>query len=65
MYTGYYLHDLIEMDDPIINEILNNIDVIVDGPYIEAKRDLSIPFRGSTNQKIFKKELDKWELFYE
>ena len=34
-------------------EILGNIDVLVDGPYIEKLRDVChCPFRGSTNQRI-------------
>ena len=34
-------------------DILANIDVLVDGPYIEELRDISsCPFRGSTNQRI-------------
>ena len=32
--------------------ILNNIDVLVDGPFIEEKKDLNIAFRGSTNQRL-------------
>ena len=35
--------------------ILDNIDVLVDGPYVEALRDIAhCPFRGSTNQRIIK-----------
>ena len=31
------------------------VDVVVDGPYIEEKRDVAhTPFRGSTNQRILK-----------
>lgn len=50
VYTGYYKDDLhgIQLD------ILNYIDVLVDGPYEQDKRDLTIPFRGSTNQNIIK-----------
>ena len=34
-------------------DILNEIDVLVDGPYIEELRDIvHCPFRGSTNQRI-------------
>lgn len=34
-------------------DILKNIDVLVDGPYIESLRDVChCPFRGSTNQRI-------------
>ena len=32
--------------------ILDNIDVLVDGPYVERLKDLSLPFRGSSNQRI-------------
>ena len=32
--------------------ILNNIDVLVDGPFIEEKKDLNIAFRGSSNQRL-------------
>lgn len=34
------------------NPLLQYIDVLVDGPYIEAKRDLTLAFRGSSNQRI-------------
>lgn len=32
--------------------ILNNIDVLVDGPFIEEKKDLNLAFRGSSNQRL-------------
>lgn len=37
------------------NEILKYIDFIVDGKFIEELKDLSLPFRGSKNQKIWRK----------
>ena len=40
----------------ILNNLKNN--VIVDGPFIEEKKDLSIPFRGSRNQRILKRGID-------
>ena len=33
-------------------ELLSLIDVLVDGPYLEAQRDISLRFRGSANQRI-------------
>jgi len=33
-------------------EILSYIDVLVDGPFVEALKDISLPFRGSSNQRI-------------
>lgn len=32
--------------------ILNNIDVLVDGPFVEGKKDLNLAFRGSSNQRL-------------
>ena len=34
------------------NEILKKCDVVVDGPYIEEQRDITLPFCGSTNQRL-------------
>ena len=34
------------------DDLLSMIDVLVDGPYIEAERDISLKFRGSRNQRI-------------
>ena len=40
---------------------LLHIDVLVDGPFMEEKKDLSCPYRGSTNQRVIdvKKTLKK------
>ena len=32
--------------------IISNVDVIVDGPFIAKKKDLDLPYRGSSNQRI-------------
>ena len=31
---------------------MDYIDILVDGPYMEPLRDISLPWRGSTNQRI-------------
>ncbi len=36
----------------ITREMLNHIDVLVDGPFAESKKDLMLRFRGSSNQRI-------------
>ena len=54
IWTGYTIEELKAMNDKVINEILDNINVLIDGPYIEAKRDLSLPYCGSYNQRIIK-----------
>ena len=54
LYTGFTIEYLKKGSK--YNEILDNIDVIVDGPFIEEKKDLTLKFRGSSNQRIIKKE---------
>lgn len=49
LYTGYTFNDLKKFV-PI--GILNKIDVIIDGPYIEKFRDTSLKWRGSSNQRV-------------
>ncbi len=49
-YTGYTLEECLA--HPLRRECLRWIDTLVDGPYVEAQRDLSLPFRGSANQRI-------------
>ena len=49
IYTGYTHEELNEYQLAVIE----NIDVLVDGPYKEELRDIAhCPFRGSTNQRI-------------
>lgn len=50
VYTGYTFENLIN-SDIITKEILNNIDYLVDGPFILKERDLELIFRGSRNQR--------------
>ena len=38
----------------VTDEFLSLIDVLVDGPFIEAQKDISLQFRGSANQRIIK-----------
>ncbi len=57
-YTGFiYDRDLMEGGrafTEVTAEMLSYIDVLVDGPFIEAERDLTLVFRGSRNQRILK-----------
>lgn len=51
-YTGYTLDELIALDDNDINTLLGYVDVLVDGPFIEAQRNIKLRFRGSENQRL-------------
>ena len=54
VYTGYVYEKLLEMakTDEGIAALLAETDTLVDGPYVEALRDLELRFRGSSNQRI-------------
>ena len=49
-YTGYLFEDL--LNDPLQKELLEHIDVLVDGRYVEVLRDMNLRFRGSSNQRV-------------
>lgn len=51
-FTGYTLEQLLEKDNPFVKELLEQIDILIDGPYIEQQRNLSLLFRGSENQRL-------------
>lgn len=46
IYTGYRFEDVKD------SLLIPFADVIVDGPFIEREKDISLPFRGSRNQRI-------------
>lgn len=55
-YTGYiYDKDLIpggRVYTEVTDEMLSYIDVLVDGPFVEEFKDITLQFRGSSNQRI-------------
>lgn len=53
IYSGYTFEELLKNAPySYIIEILRECDVLVDGPFIEEKKDISLEFRGSSNQRI-------------
>ena len=54
LWTGYIYEDLLQRHDKILDNILSNIDVLIDGPFILEQRDITLPLRGSKNQRIIK-----------
>ena len=51
-YTGYTYEDLLKRNDSHQIELLNNIDVLVDGAFVLKERNLTLKFRGSNNQRV-------------
>ena len=58
LYTGYTIEELLKD-----NVDLHNVDYLVDGEYVDSLRDLTLEFRGSSNQHIWKNVNGMWELF--
>lgn len=52
LWTGYYYEELLKISDPKIGLILDMVDVLIDGPYEEKNRDITLKMRGSTNQSV-------------
>lgn len=68
-YTGYTLEELQARGDAATDALLTELDVLVDGDYREAERDLTLHFRGSRNQRVIAmkptRESGKVVLLYE
>lgn len=55
VFSGFTYEELTDPTKALTDyttQILDNIDVLVDGPFIEEKKDLSLKFRGSSNQRL-------------
>ena len=55
IWSGYTYEQILNQSfNHKIRFILENINGIVTGPYIESLRDITLPMRGSKNQEIIK-----------
>lgn len=52
IWTGYTYEQLMQRPHPHVQNILELADILVDGPYIEEERDVTLQMRGSRNQRI-------------
>ena len=46
LWTGFLYENIADLS------VLKDIDVLIDGPYIHSLRDVTLPMRGSSNQRI-------------
>ncbi|MDE6090978.1 MAG: anaerobic ribonucleoside-triphosphate reductase activating protein [Duncaniella sp.] len=49
-YTGFRYEEIVS--HPRMRELMEYIDVLVDGPFVESLRDVHLLFRGSSNQRL-------------
>ena len=61
-YTGYTWEFLIEKADPRRMSLLDSVDVLVDGPYIEGLRSPDLLWRGSKNQRVIKLKEEEYAI---
>lgn len=52
VWTGYVYEDLLKRSEQKLDWILDNIDYLIDGPFILRERDITLAMRGSRNQRI-------------
>lgn len=55
VWTGYTIEELLSLYN---KEILQNIDILIDGRFILEERDITLKLRGSKNQRILYKGTD-------
>lgn len=55
LYTGFVYEEL----DGWKKRVADKCDVVVDGPFIESEKDITLPFRGSKNQRILHMPVNK------
>ena len=51
-YSGYTFEQRMVLENPAVRRLLEQLDLLVDGPYLEAERNLELRFRGSSNQRV-------------
>ena len=52
IWTGYTYEELCARSNPHLNHILEMTYCLIDGPYIESLRNITLHLRGSSNQRI-------------
>ena len=52
VYTGYTYDNLINSNIEGVKDLLQYVDILIDGEFIEELRDYNLKFRGSSNQRV-------------
>ena len=59
LWTGYTYEELLAKNEKILQNILNEVDVLIDGPFVYEQRDITLAMRGSRNQRIIELKENK------
>ena len=54
LYTGYTWEEVMTFPSETVRELLHHLELMVDGPFLEAEKEEGLVFRGSRNQRIIK-----------
>ena len=54
IWSGYTYEQLMNMNDHKVQDCLEMANYLIDGPYIDSLRDITLDMRGSSNQNIIK-----------
>lgn len=58
LWSGYTIEELREMSDDSVNLALSQVDYLIEGRFVQELRDITLKLRGSSNQRIFKRNSD-------
>lgn len=61
-YSGFTIEEI--QSDPDMAALLAKCNYLVDGPFEINKRDITLKFRGSSNQYVWQKINNKWQIIY-
>ncbi|MCL2108759.1 MAG: anaerobic ribonucleoside-triphosphate reductase activating protein [Oscillospiraceae bacterium] len=51
-FTGYTFDELVTAENPAVRALLDKIDVLIDGRFIESRMNYKLKFKGSDNQRL-------------
>lgn len=58
LWTGYTLEEIFEKEEQDktnnLSLLLGQIDYLIDGPFVQEQKDITLKWRGSKNQRVFK-----------
>jgi len=58
LWSGFTLEELQDRTSYLVDAVLEEVDVLVDGPFVENLKDSSLRWRGSSNQRLLYKGKD-------